>query len=334
MEHNTFMEDKVIKPKSGVLFLFLNILIVFILIAGIPLSILSKTSIGKSAALALFFADLILFIPVGICFAGFKLVKPNMARVFTLFGKHYGVVTEAGFYYMNPFVEAVKERQKISEEQLTFKQQNSSSIPLQESQKYTETPHISMKTRTLLNNKQKINDELGNPIEISIAVIWRIGCVTKAVFNVDDYKEYLSIQCDGVLRNVVRSYPYDVSNNEDEKTLRGSSIEISQKLKEEIQEKVENAGIEIIDARITHLAYAPEIATAMLQRQQATAIVDARQMIVEGAVSMVDMALEKLSKENIVELDEERKAQMVSNLLVVLCGNKDAQPIVNSGSLY
>jgi regulator of protease activity HflC (stomatin/prohibitin superfamily) len=165
-------------------------------------------------------------------------------------------------------------------------------------------------------------------------VIWRVVNTAKAVFNVDNYFEYLSIQCDSALRNIVRLYPYDVSGDDNEKTLRGSSQEIADKLREEIQSKVEVAGLEILEARITHLAYAPEIAAAMLQRQQASAIIDARQMIVEGAVGMVEMALSKLNEHEIVQLDEERKAAMVSNLLVVLCGNKDAQPVVNSGSLY
>ena len=187
---------------------------------------------------------------------------------------------------------------------------------------------------TLNNDKQKINDLLGNPIIIGIVVVWRVENTAKAVFNVDNYREFLSMQCDSALRNIVRLYPYDMASDADEKTLRGSSLEVAARLKEEIQANVENAGIEIMDARITHLAYAPEIAAAMLQRQQASAIIDARKMIVEGAVGMVEMALAQLSENNVVELDEERKAAMVSNLLVVLCGNKDAQPIVNSGSIY
>lgn len=193
---------------------------------------------------------------------------------------------------------------------------------------------ISLKTMTLNNDKQKINDALGNPVIIGIVVIWRVVNTTKAVFNVDNYTEYLSIQCDSALRNIVRLYPYDTFGDDNEKTLRGSSQEIAERLKEEIQSKVDIAGLEILEARITHLAYAPEIAAAMLQRQQASAIIDARQMIVEGAVGMVEMALEKLNENDIVQLDEERKAAMVSNLLVVLCGNRDAQPVVNSGSLY
>ena len=187
---------------------------------------------------------------------------------------------------------------------------------------------------TLNNERQKINDQLGNPIIIGIVVIWKVVNAAKAVFNVENYAEYLSIQADSALRNIVRLYPYDISGVDNEKTLRGSSVEIAEKIKDEIQQRVEIAGLEIIEARITQLSYAPEIAAAMLQRQQASAIIDARQMIVEGAVGMVEMALEKLSENDIVQLDEERKAAMVSNLLVVLCGNKDAQPVVNSGSLY
>lgn len=187
---------------------------------------------------------------------------------------------------------------------------------------------------TLNNEKQKVNDELGNPIEIGTVVIWKVENATKAVLNVENYKKYLSIQCDAITRNAARRYPYDTSEGGDERSLRGSSQEVADIMKGELQEKVEDAGISIIEVRITHLSYAPEIASAMLQRQQAAAIIDARQKIVEGAVSMVEMALQKLSENEIVELDEERKAAMVSNLLVVLCGNKDAQPIVNSGSLY
>jgi len=195
---------------------------------------------------------------------------------------------------------------------------------------------------TLNNNRQKINDCLGNPVEIGIAVTWRIVNTSKAVFNVDNYKEYLSLQCDSALRNIVRLYPYDVSPNvdttgdgiADDGSLRGSSEIVAARIKEEIQAKVDEAGIKIVDARITYLAYAPEIAAVMLQRQQASAIIDARKMIVDGAVGMVEMALERLSEKGTVELDEERKAAMVSNLLVVLCGNHDAQPVVNSGSLY
>ena len=204
------------------------------------------------------------------------------------------------------------------------------------------TRKFTLKIMTLNNNRQKVHDCLGNPVEIGIAVMWRVVDTAKAVFDVDNYKEYLSLQCDSALRNIVKIYPYDIAQNvdttgdgiADEGSLRGSSEVVAKRIRDEIQQKVENAGLEILEARITYLAYAPEIAAVMLQRQQASAIIDARKMIVDGAVGMVEMALERLSENNVVDLDEERKAAMVSNLLVVLCGNHDAQPIVNSGSLY
>ncbi|MCI6012142.1 MAG: SPFH domain-containing protein [Firmicutes bacterium] len=311
------------------------------LLLNIALSILSVIGIIGSAirieqgALA-WISLLILFIlylSIGmpILLAGLKVLKPNEAYVLTLFGKYYGTLKGPGFYFTNPFVTAVNP----GAEALTALNAPSSGTEGSSPQAAPKaTKKISLKAMTLSNSRQKINDELGNPIEIGIIVIWKIIDTTKAVFNVDNYCEYLSIQCDSALRNIVRLYPYDAPEDSGERSLRGSSQEISDKLKEAIQEKVDVAGIEILEARITHLAYAPEIAAAMLQRQQASAIIDARKMIVDGAVGMVEMALEKLSENQIVELDEERKAAMVSNLLVVLCGNKDAQPIVNSGSLY
>ncbi len=269
-----------------------------------------------------------------ILFAGLKVLKPNDALVFTLFGKYHGSLRDAGFYFVNPFVSAVNPlAQRIQAATGSAEKATASSRAATGSvsvQPYGKA--ISLKATTLNNDQQKINDSLGNPIIIGIVVIWKVVNPTKAVFNVDNYADYLSTQCDSSLRNIVRLYPYDSSD--DETSLRGSSQEVAQKLKEEIQSKVEVAGIEIIEARITHLSYAPEIAAAMLQRQQASAIIAARQMIVEGAVGMVELALAKLSANKIVELDEERKAAMVSNLLVVLCSNKDASPVVNSGSIY
>lgn len=278
-------------------------------------------------------AALYAFVVGPFVYVGLKILKPNEAYVLTLFGKYYGSLKGAGFYWVNPFCTAVNpvaeaEKQSfltvLTESAKTKKTQNQS----------VANRKISMKAMTLSNEKQKINDELGNPIEIGIVVIWRVVNTAKAVFNVENYKEYLSMQSDSALRGIVRLYPYDTAEGGDEKSLRGSSQEVAEKIKVAIQEKVNVAGLEIVEARITHLAYAPEIAAAMLQRQQAAAIIDARKMIVDGAVGMVEMALAKLSENEVVQLDEERKAAMVSNLLVVLCGNKDAQPIVNSGSLY
>ena len=274
---------------------------------------------------------------------GLKVLKPQEALVLTLFGKYIGTLKNEGFYYVNPFCSAVNPAAQTKLNQsgdvsglptvLSADGKTSLEIP---------SKKLSLKIMTLNNNRQKINDCLGNPVEIGIAVTWRIVDTVKAVFNVDNYKEFLSLQCDSALRNVVRVYPYDVAPNvdttgdgvADEGSLRGSSEVVAERIKQEIQSRVDEAGIEIVEARITYLAYAPEIAAVMLQRQQASAIIDARKMIVDGAVGMVEMALERLASGGMVDLDEERKAAMVSNLLVVLCGNHDAQPIVNSGSLY
>lgn len=275
-----------------------------------------------------------------IFFLGLKVLKPQEALVLTLFGKYKGTLKEEGFYYVNPFCSAVNPaaKTKLSQSGDVDGGKNRAASGEQAGA----GNRISLKIMTLNNNKQKINDCLGNPIEIGIAVMWRVTDTAKAVFHVDNYKEYLSLQCDTALRNIVRIYPYDVAPNvdttgdgvADEGSLRGSSQVVAERIKEEIQSRVTEAGLEIVEARITYLAYAQEIAAAMLQRQQASAIIDARKMIVDGAVGMVEMALEQLNEKNVVELDEERKAAMVSNLLVVLCGNHDAQPIVNSGSLY
>ncbi|MDO5297976.1 MAG: SPFH domain-containing protein [Clostridia bacterium] len=264
--------------------------------------------------------------------AGLKVLAPNQAFVFTLFGKYFGTLKAPGFYFVNPFVtanapakangepaHAVQARINGSEAQMAL----------------GHSKRISLKTRTLDNRNQKVNDALGNPIIIGSVVIWRVADPTASVFSVENFEEYLSIQCDSTIRNIARLYPYDTMEDDtDEKTLRGSSREISENMQRELAERVKDAGLVIEDVRITTLAYSEEIAAAMLQRQQATAIIAARQKIVEGAVSMVKMAIDQLGEEEIVVLDEERKAAMVSNLLVVLCGNKDAQPIVNSGSIY
>lgn len=268
-------------------------------------------------------------------YCGLKILRPNEAYVLTLFGKYYGTLEGPGFFFVNPFTTSINPGKLPSSAAEESTEAEVSGIKF--AYKFPKSnKYISLKSMTLNNERQKINDKLGNPIIIGIVVIWRVANTARAAFNVDNYVEYLSIQCDSALRNIVRLYPYDISDESDlgEKSLRGSSIEIAKKLQEEIQEKVDIAGLEIMEARITHLAYAPEIAAAMLQRQQASAIIDARQMIVEGAVGMVESALSKLNDHQIVNLDEERKAAMVSNLLVVLCGNRDAQPIVNSGSLY
>ena len=282
---------------------------------------------------------------VWIPLAGLRVLKPQEALVLTLFGKYVGTIKGEGFYAVHPFCSSVNpaattklnQSGDVSQKSTTGLKVEGESVSFE-----TASKKISMKIMTLNNAKQKINDCLGNPVEIGIAVMWRVVDTAKAVFNVDNYKEYLSLQCDSALRNVVRIYPYDVApgidttgdGQADDGSLRGSSDVVANRIREEIQDKVNEAGLEIIEARITYLAYAPEIAAVMLQRQQASAVIDARKMIVDGAVGMVEMALERLNQNNLVALDEERKAAMVSNLLVVLCGNHDAQPIVNTGSLY
>ena len=302
-------EEKILHPKSGWAMLIINILLI---VAGIVLFVVCSQFEG-GAVIALIAAGVVLLVVGCFCFGGLKTVNPNEAVVLTLFGKYHGTIKHEGFFWVNPFCSSFNP---------------AAGIVAGTGRK------ISLKAMTLNNDKQKVNDEEGNPIEIGVVVIWKVVDTARAVFDVDNYVSYISTQCDAAIRQVARQYPYDVSENGDEKSLRGSSVEIAEILRKEIQERVEIAGIEICEARIAHLAYAPEIAAAMLQRQQASAIIAARQKIVDGAVSMVEMALKKLNENRIVELDEERKAAMVSNLLVVLCGNKDAQPIVNSGSLY
>lgn len=293
-------EEKELHPANGWAVLFITI---FIMIGSLALTIWGAgVSTDESPSPALIIGIVVMAIG-WFPFIGLKIIRPNEALVLTLFGKYVGTLKKEGFFFINPFCTPVGGGK------------------------------LSLKTMTHNNEKQKINDLSGNPIEVGIVVTWRVVNTAKAVFNVQNYGAFLSIQADTTLRDVARCYPYD-STDDDEKTLRGSSVEISLKLKELLQQRVEIAGLEIIEARIAHLAYAQEIAAAMLQRQQATAIIEARQKIVDGAVGMVEMALKKLSESEICELDEERKAQMVSNLLVVLCGNKDAQPIVNSGSIY
>jgi regulator of protease activity HflC (stomatin/prohibitin superfamily) len=264
-------------------------------------------------------------------FAGFKVIHPNEAAVYTVFGNYSGTLTEPGFYWINPF--SVSMNPTTQPMALAMLETSDKKKGTGES-KPTTSKKISLKATTLNNEKQKVNDSDGNPIEIGVVVIWRVVNPTKAAFDVDNYKTYVSIQCDASIREIARQYPYDISEHGDEKSLRGSSQEVAEELQKILQSRAEMAGLEIMEAKITHLAYAPEIAAAMLQRQQATAIIAARQKIVEGAVGMVEMALKKLADNGTVHLDEERKAAMVSNLLVVLCGNRDAQPIVNSGSIY
>ena len=337
------MEEKILKTKkNGFAVLILLILAYAVAIAATIVGGI-KMEVGEVYGIVMFAVGMA-FISLGwIFFLGLKVLKPQEALVLTLFGKYVGTLKGDGFYFVNPFCVAVNPAAKtklnqsgdVTTSQITL---NEKGAPVME----IPSKKISLKIMTLSNNRQKINDCLGNPIEIGIAVTWRIVDTAKAVFRVDNYKEFLSLQCDASLRNIVRLYPYDVAPNvdttgdglADDGSLRGSSEVVASRIRDEIGERVKDAGIEIVEARITYLAYATEIAAVMLQRQQASAIIDARRMIVDGAVGMVEMALDRLAECGKVTLDEERKAAMVSNLLVVLCGNRDATPVVNSGSLY
>lgn len=343
------MKEIILSNKKNGMPVLLGVLALYLLaIAGIIASAVSMETNGAKVLSVAALVVCIVWVAFGwILFCGLKVLKPQEALVLTLFGNYIGTLKDDGFYFVNPFCTAVNPAAKTKLNQSGDVDSGSKTVlklNTGEADLSAELSNkkISMKIMTLNNNRQKINDCLGNPVEIAIAVMWRVTDTAKAVFNVDNYKEYLSLQCDSALRNIVRLYPYDIAPNvdttgdgiADDGSLRGSSELVANRIREEIQKKVEEAGLEIIEARITYLAYAPEIAAVMLQRQQASAIIDARKMIVDGAVGMVEMALERLSENQVVELDEERKAAMVSNLLVVLCGNHDAQPVVNSGSLY
>ena len=339
------MEEKIIKgKKNGFLVLIATLLLLVAAFAAMTYCGVNGTD--DAPAYPVLFGVAIVVLCLGwIPLLGLRVLKPQEALVLTLFGKYIGTLKGEGFYWVNPFCSSVNPAAKTKLNQSGDVSTGETAAERQAANQknvVAATNRISLKIMTLSNNRQKVNDCLGNPVEIGIAVTWRVTDTAKAVFNVDNYKEYLSLQCDAALRNIVRIYPYDVAPNvdttgdgkADEGSLRGSSELVALRIRDEIQSKVKEAGLEIVEARITYLAYATEIAAVMLQRQQASAIIDARKMIVDGAVGMVEMALERLAQKGTVELDEERKAQMVSNLLVVLCGNRDAQPVVNSGSLY
>ena len=245
---------------------------------------------------------IVLAVDLFLIFPGFLIINPNQSMVLTLFGKYIGTVKADGFFWVNP---------------LTTKRR------------------LSLKANNLNGQQLKVNDKLGNPIEIAAVVVCKVNETAKAVFSVENYMQYVNIQSEAAVRHLANIFPYDHSEGEETSiTLKDGAEQVSEILEKELNERLSRAGIDVLEARISHLAYAPEIASAMLQRQQATAVIAARKLIVEGAVGMVEMALEKLSQKGIVELDEERKAAMVSNLLVVLCGDRHVQPVVNTGTLY
>lgn len=329
------VEQKVLRPFNGMI----------MLVILLALSVFSVVGFIYAIYLNLIPVCVALWIILPFLYGGLRVVRPNEALVLTLFGKYHGTIMKPGFFFVNPFsrynnpvyeTEAVNIAAENVENFKKGKGSAKKNVALNNTRKT-----ISLKRTTLDNGTQKVNDALGNPVIIGAVVLWHVEDPTKAVFNVENYTDFLSIQTDTTIRNTARLYPYDIfddglqeENGETEQTLRGSAQEIALKMKAELAEKVKFAGLVIEEVRITHLSYAEEIAAAMLQRQQAAAIISARSKIVDGAVSMVKMALDKLDEDEIVILDDERRAQMISNLLVVLCGNKEAQPIVNSGSLF
>ena len=356
MEKNSSTIERRIKPANGIAILIMLIALLIVAVGGFAIGIMSivesagtyayydsltgiTTAYGGSVTggVLLVVASVLVWIFAIICFPGLRIVKPNEALVLSLFGKYHGTIYEPGFFFVNPFSTAIYPRKRVED----------AASAMAEATKNNQTTliripkKVSTKLTTFVNGNQKVNDKLGNPVEVSAIVVWKVVDATKAVINVDNYVEYLSSHTDSTIRNVARLYPYDLMSDDDdtnddadETTLRGSAVQVAEQMKAELAQRVENAGIEIVEVRLNQIAYATEIAAAMLQKQQAVAIIAARKKIVEGAVSMVEMALDKLKSDGVVDLDEERKAQMVSNLLVVLCGNKEANPVLNTGSIY
>ncbi len=290
------LQEKVYRAVSGWL-----MVVVLVATTAASLWVLSQAdALGESSESLRVLSGVALLIVSVFSWFGFRVINPNTALAVQLFGDYRGTVKTPGFWWLNPL---------------------------------TSRRRVSLRVRNFESGKLKVNDSIGNPIEIGAIVVWRVVDTAEALFLVDDYEHFVHMQAESAVRILATSFPYD-AHEEGGISLQGSGTEVSQRLGHEIQERLTKAGVEVIEARISHLAYAPEIASAMLRRQQATAVIAARQKIVEGAVGMVEMALDLLSKKGVVQLDEERKATMVSNLLVVLCGDKDAQPVVNTGTHY
>lgn len=309
-------EERVVTPMSGWFPLFLFLLLTFGGTAAIIYS--GVNNLGPAAVLPCLLAMglglLMLF--------GFMAIAPNQARVLLLFGNYKGSVRTSGFYWVNPFFS----KKKVSLRVRNFETGSQQKPDTKDSAGRT------VKGGRTQSRPSKVNDRDGNPVEISAVVVWRVVNTAEALFEVDDFEHFMEVQSEAALRNMASRHPYDSEDHEI--SLRGNTTEIGDELRHDIQERLDKAGIEVIEARISYLAYAPEIAAAMLQRQQAQAVVAARTKIVEGAVGMVEMALDQLKKDNIIDLDEERRAAMVSNLLVVLCSDRHTQPVINTGSLY
>ena len=317
------VQERPYKPMSGWPML---VMLLVMVVSNIALFIFAVRSLdageGFVGGLSMAAAVLLVF-SIVLVLVGFQAIAPNDARAFLLFGDYKGSTKTTGFYWVNPF---------FSKKKITLRIRNfetgSQSTP---ETKSAEGKVLQKKGRTA-GKPSKVNDRDGNPIEISAVVVWKVVNTAEALFEVDDYEHYVAVQSEAALRNLAQRHPYDSEDHEI--SLRGNTVEVCEQLRNDIQDRLEKAGVDVLEARISHLAYASEIAAAMLQRQQAQAVVAARTKIVEGAVGMVQMALDHLAKDQVVELDDERRAAMVSNLLVVLCSDRHTQPVVNTGTLY
>ncbi len=315
--------EKTFKPMSGWFPLLVTLAMPLAGISSIIYAAKHDMSLTPPTQAALVIGGLLLIAGAVVSLFGFMAVAPNDSRVCLLFGDYRGSVVESGFYWVNPF---------YSKKKLSRRVRNFETGTMTTPEKKNDMGKVVQAASRSASKPSKVNDRDGNPIDISAVVVWKVVDTAEALFEVDDYEHFVEVQSEAALRVLASRHPYDSEDHE--VSLRGNTIEVCEQLKIDIQERLDKAGVEVIEARISHLAYSPEIAAAMLQRQQAQAVVAARTKIVEGAVGMVDMALEHLAKDNIVELDEERKAAMVSNLLVVLCSDRHTQPVVNTGSLY
>ena len=298
-------------------------LLVFLslLFGGPALFLYSAATASNDSSVWPFIAGIVMFLAAIITACGFQAVAPNDARVFLLFGDYKGSLKTSGFYWVNPF---------FSKKHISLRVRNFETGSLTTPEKHDAAGKVIQQKVRSAGRPSKVNDRDGNPIDISAVVVWKVVNTAEALFEVDDYEDFVAVQSEAALRNLASRHPYDSEDHE--VSLRGNTAEVREQLQQDIQERLEKAGVQVLEARISHLAYAPEIAAAMLQRQQAHAVVAARAKIVDGAVGMVRIALDRLASENIVELDPDRRAAMVSNLLVVLCSDRHAQPVVNTGA--
>ncbi|HVM59260.1 MAG TPA: SPFH domain-containing protein [Verrucomicrobiae bacterium] len=330
-------QERVVRVHNGWLMLPLLLALLVGTIASLVFSIVKVANLGPHF-LPLLIGDAVLLLPTSIILlTGFFTLQPNEARVLILFGAYKGTVRESGFHWGNPFYSNDSAQSGLVAQMAEAQQKAAAAkmgVPGSSSTRKTCARHkISLRARTLNGEKLKVNDKRGNPIEIGAVVVWRVSDTAQATFDVDDYEKYVETQSESALRHLASIYAYD-HGEENEVTLRSGVDEVSQALRKELQDRLAKAGVTVDETRLTHLAYAPEIAQAMLRRQQAEAVIDARQKIVHGAVSMVDMALRDLAEKHVVQLDDERRAAMVSNLMVVLCGEAEVHPVVNTGTLY